>query len=74
MNEKRAQEALKIAKALAKTAKSATDFHNAFFGVGGKFGELFPERAEREAFLKTRQYREIFQIRAELEKSAKVAS
>ncbi|MCI0640499.1 MAG: hypothetical protein L0Y72_29655 [Gemmataceae bacterium] len=49
---------------MAKSAKSATDFHNAFFGVGGKFGELFPERAEREAFLKTRQYREIFQIRA----------
>ncbi|MCI0376888.1 MAG: hypothetical protein L0215_04735 [Gemmataceae bacterium] len=74
MNEKRAKEALKIAKKLAKAAKSATDFHNAFFGVGGKFGELSPERAEREAFLKTRQYQEIFQIRAELEKSCKVAS
>jgi hypothetical protein len=69
MNKKRADEALKIAKELAKTANSSTDFHNAFFGVGGKFGELFPERAEREAFLKTPQYREIVQIRAALDNS-----
>lgn len=69
MNKKKAQEALIIAKKLAKTAKSATDFHNAFFGVGGKFGEIFPERAEREAFLQTPQYREIFQMRAALAKS-----
>jgi hypothetical protein len=74
VNEKKAQEALKIAKELAKTARSSTDFHNAFFGVGGKFGELFPERADREAFLKTPQYREIFQMRAALAKSDHVAS
>ena len=74
MNKKKAQEALKIAKELAKMAKSSTDFHNAFFGVGGKFGELFPERAEREAFLKTPQYREISQMRAALANSQQVAS
>jgi hypothetical protein len=74
MNKKKAQEALKIAKELAKAAKSATDFHNAFFGIGGKFGELFTERAERQAFLKTPEYREIFQIRAAMERSAQVAS
>jgi hypothetical protein len=59
---------------LAKTARSSTDFHNAFFGVGGRFGELFPERAEREAFLKTPQYREIFRMRAALAKSDHVGS
>jgi hypothetical protein len=74
MSKKKAQEALKVAKELAKTAKSSTDFHNAFFGVGGKFGELFPERAAREAFLKTPEYREIFRMRAALTKSDQVAS
>lgn len=74
MNKSKAEEALKIAKELAKTAKSATDFHNAFFGIGGRFGELFPDRAEREAFLKTPQYREIFEMRAALQKSTKAAS
>jgi hypothetical protein len=74
MNKRKAEEALKVAKELAKTAKSATDFHNAFFGIGGKFGQVFPDRAEREAFLKTPQYREIFQMRAALERLAKAAS
>ncbi len=74
MNKRKAEEALRVAKELAKTAKSATDFHNAFFGIGGKFGELFPDRADREAFLKTPQYSEIFRMRASLEKSAQTAS
>jgi hypothetical protein len=74
MNKNKADEALKVAKELAKTAKSATDFHNAFFGIGGKFGELFPDRAGREAFLTTPQYREIFKMRAALERLAKAAS
>jgi hypothetical protein len=71
---KKVQQALLIAKELAKNAKSAVDFHNAFFGIGGKFGELFPARAEREAFFKTQEYREISRMRAELRKSEKVAS
>jgi hypothetical protein len=69
-----AEQALLVAKELAKNAKSAVDFHNAFFGIGGKFGELFPTRAEREAFLKTPEYREIFRMRAELRDSEKAAS
>ena len=68
------QQALAIAKELARTAKSSVDFHNAFFGIGGKFGELFPARAERAAFMKTPEYREIFRMRAELRKARKVAS
>lgn len=74
MKKTKAQEALRIAKDLAKQAKSATDFHNAFFGIGGKFGELFPERAEREAFGKAPEYQEIVRLREALRESKKVAS
>ena len=74
MNSTKAQEALRIAKDLAKHAKSATDFHNAFFGIGGRFGELFPERAEREAFGKSPEYQEIVRLRAALRESRKAAS
>ncbi len=74
MSKKKAQEALKIAKELAKTAKSSTDFHNAFFGVGGKFAELFPTRAEREAFAKIPAYQEILRLRSVLAQSEKAAS
>ena len=70
----KAQQALTIAKELVQKAKSSVDFHNAFFGIGGKFGELFPTLAEREAFLKTPEYREIFRMRAELRNSDKAAS
>ena len=74
MSKKKAQEALRIATQLAKTAKSATDFHNAFFGIGGKFVELFPERAEREAFLNTPEYRQIAELRAAFAKADPMAS
>jgi hypothetical protein len=74
MNSLKAQEALRVAEELAKQAKSGVDLHNAFFGIGGKFGELFPTRAEREAFLKTPEYQEIVRLRAALNQSAKVAS
>ena len=74
MNPARAQEALHIAQELAKQAKSAVDLHNAFFGIGGKFGELFPTREEREAFAKTPEYQEIVRLRAALSQSDRVAS
>ena len=74
MNPTKAQEALQIAQELAKRAKSAADLHNAFFGVGGRFGELFPTRAEREAFAKTPEYREILNMREALNQNGKVAS
>lgn len=72
MKATKAQHALDIAKELAKQAKCSTDFHNAFFGIGGKFGELFPTRAGRSAFMKTPQYREIFRMRSEMRKTEKV--
>ena len=72
MKRTKAQEAMRIAKELAKEAKSSVDFHNAFFGIGGRFGELFPERAEREAFAKTAEYQQILELRSELRKAEKV--
>jgi hypothetical protein len=74
MDPTKAQEALRIAQELAKQAKSATDFHNAFFGIEGKFGELFPTRSEREAFAKTPEYQEIVRLRAALPHSDRAAS
>jgi hypothetical protein len=70
----KAQEALRIARGLAKKATSATDLHNAFFGVGGKFAEMFPTRSEREAFAKTPEYQEILRLRAAMPQSDKAAS
>jgi hypothetical protein len=74
MNKKKAQQALVIARQLIKEAKSSVDFHNAFFGICGKFGELFPASAERAAFLKSAEYREIFRMRAELRDPNKAVS
>jgi phage anti-repressor protein len=62
----KAHKALQIARELAQEAKSATDLHNAFFGIGGRFAELFPTRAEREAFAKTPEYQEILRLRSAL--------
>jgi hypothetical protein len=66
MENAKAQKALRIANELAKEAMSSVDFHNAFFGIGGKFGELFPTLAERRAFAKTREYQKILELRTEL--------
>jgi hypothetical protein len=74
VDQAKAQEALHIAQELAKQAKSAADFHNAYFGVGGRFAELFPTRAEREAFATTPEYREILRLRTVLAQSEKAAS
>jgi hypothetical protein len=69
----KAQESLRVAKEIAKDCKSATDFHNAFFGIYGRFGEMFPTRAEREAFAQTPEYHEIVRIRVELRQQEKAA-
>jgi hypothetical protein len=74
MAKSKAQQALEFVRREAKRAGSATDLHNAFFGNGGQFEKLFPTRKEREAFLRTREYQEIAQIRDSLERSPKAAS
>ncbi len=53
---------------------SATDVHKEFFGNGGRFAELFPSRAEREAFMRTPEYQEIARLRLELRHQEKAAS
>ena len=73
MSKTKAQQALEIARELAREAKSATDLHNAFFGIGGKFGELFPTRAEREAFVQTAEYQEILRLRSSLARIERVS-
>jgi hypothetical protein len=74
MDSTKGQLALRIAQEMAKQAGSATDFHNAFFGIGGKFGELFPTRSERESFARTPEYQEIVRLRAALPASDRAAS
>jgi hypothetical protein len=66
MDSAKAQEALRVARELARKARSATDLHNAFSGIGGKLAELFPTRADREEFAKTPEYQEIVRLRASL--------
>ena len=73
MRKTKAQEALDVARLLAKEAQSSTDFHNAFFGIGGRFSEMFPTLAARKAFFKTPEYREIFRMRSEMRKNHKVS-
>lgn len=70
----KAQAALDFVKNAVAQGGSATDVHNAFFGNGGKFSELFPTRSEREAFVKTPEYEQIKQIRLSLRKRESAAS
>ena len=66
MARSQAQLALEFVREEAKRSSSDTDLHNAFFGNGGKFGQLFPTCEARQAFAKTPEYAEIVRIRASL--------
>jgi hypothetical protein len=55
----KAQELLHFARQMAAKSKSWVEYHNAIFGIGGKLGELFPTQAERVAFGKTPESKEI---------------
>jgi hypothetical protein len=66
MARSKAQQALAFVRQQAKVSETSTDLHNAFFGNGGRFGQLFKTRQEREAFLKTPEYKEIARIRESL--------
>ena len=74
MEKTKAQQALEFVKEQAARGLSATDLHIVFFGNGGKFGKLFPERTEREAFFETDEYRQIYEIRQSLCAKEKAAS
>jgi len=73
-DEYKAQEALQFVRDAAAKSESATDLHNAFFGIGGKFGELFPTRTQRADFLETSEYQEICRIRESLRQGEKAAT
>lgn len=66
MAKTKAQQALDFVREIAPRCETATDLHNAFWGNGGKLGQLFPTRQEREAFMKTPQYIEIAKLREAL--------
>jgi hypothetical protein len=62
MDKTNAQQALDFVKQQAASVETETDLHNLFFGIGGRFGQLFPTLDERETFRSSREYREICQI------------
>jgi hypothetical protein len=64
----KARQAIAFVRREARRCETATDLHNAFFGNGGKFGQLFTTREERTAFLQTPEYLEIVEIRDALER------
>ena len=63
MAKTKAQQALEFFQKQAADCESERDLHNIFFGIGGKVGQLFPSRAEREAFWQTPEFAEIDRIR-----------
>jgi hypothetical protein len=63
----KAQQALEFFREQAANCQTARDLHNIFFGIGGKVSQLFPTRAEREAFWKTPEFAEIDRIREEFD-------
>jgi hypothetical protein len=71
MAKSKVRQALESFRRAAASAPSGTDLHNAFFGIGGEFGKLFPTLQEREAFFKTPEYREIARIQDEVDQRSK---
>jgi hypothetical protein len=63
MPKNKAQQALDFYKDAARVCPTPRDLHNVFFGIGGKFGQLFPTREEREAFMRSPEFAEIDRIR-----------
>jgi hypothetical protein len=62
----KAAELLKLAERTAQTAKTWADLSNALFDpLRGLLAKAYPTRAEREAFVKTEEYRQIRQLLAD---------
>jgi hypothetical protein len=69
MPKSKAQQALDFYKQAARLCQTPRDLHNVFFGIGGKFGQLFPTREEREAFMRSQEFAEIDRIRDAIDRS-----
>jgi len=63
VDKSKSQQALEFFREQASQCKTARQLHNSFFGIGGKLSELFPTRAERDAFWRTPEFQEIDRIR-----------
>lgn len=60
---------LAFAKERAKTAGNWMELHNAIFGIGAKFAELFPTVSARTLFVESEAHREIQQMMLALGKN-----
>jgi hypothetical protein len=62
----KARQVLAFAQEKAKQAADWVELHLALFAVDGKATKLFPTEAERAAFLRTAQYKQILALFKEL--------
>ena len=69
----KAKEALDFVKEKAKTCETWIELHNAVFGIGGKFTELFPTQSERVQFTKTEEFGKLQELIGSLPGPAKSA-
>ncbi len=74
MPKSKAQQALDFYKQAARLCQTPRDLHNVFFGIGGKFGQLFPTREEREAFMRSPEFAEIDRIRDAIDRDSEQES
>jgi hypothetical protein len=58
----KARQVLDFAEASAKEVADWLELHFALFGVDGKATELFPTEAERSAFLRTGEYKQVLAL------------
>lgn len=58
----KASQTLKRAKELVAEGVDAPTFWNSLFGVGALYGRLFSTEAERTAFTKTYEWKQIFEL------------
>ena len=66
----KAQQALEIAREVAATATDWVEFWNALFGITGRLTEMFPTQAERAAFDRTKEGKEIMAMLERLQQTA----
>jgi len=68
----KAEQALEFAEEKAKTCQTWVELHNAVFGIGGKFTELFPTQSERVQFTKTDEFAQVQELISSLPGPAKL--
>lgn len=66
----KAAEALKFVESKVPESATWVDLHNAFYGVGALFSQLFPTEQERIEFGKTKESKRIGELISQLRKSA----